>query len=552
MIELRFLFNSSSGVYVSKVIQSHWWSTLFVLFFPLLVMYGYSDFIRSSELNARLGWLFLIGGLAYLFRHTILQKLLLGVLSLFVLSGSLDILYAVTFGGVFTSASFEAMVLTDANESFEFLFAYASLENVLLLSFYLLVAYFSLKRVLFKAPKRTREKVLVGFGVLMLVVAIQQINQRNRTFDTIPGFSGVAIDFSSAHESIDADILNRQTLFNSTQFSAQMQSSEPQTYVIVMGESMNRNHLQLYGYSRDTSPELTKLKDELIVFDNVVSNYAQTRPSLNVALTEADAVNRQNVNQSISLLGALKKAGFKTWWISNQQPLRRPTSAMASLADVEHFISNDFHGVEVNRFDGFLLPSIQKAIVDDAPHKVIFVHLMGSHLQYRNRYPEGERVYSGAEGTQAFTNNSSDTQLDYINAYDDSVRYTDSIVGEIISSLQQSKSISALSFFADHGEEVFDSKDFKGHGPDGVTRHMLEVPFIFWRNSNYQQAFPVVEQQLQQQKSASMMLDDYFHFGLCMTQVESSLAKETRALCSSRYEPKQRLVYGKDYDKELR
>jgi heptose-I-phosphate ethanolaminephosphotransferase len=41
-------------------------------------MYGYSDFIRSSELNSRLGWLLMVGGLAYLFRYTVLQKLLLG------------------------------------------------------------------------------------------------------------------------------------------------------------------------------------------------------------------------------------------------------------------------------------------------------------------------------------------------------------------------------------------------------------------------------------------------------------------------------------------
>lgn len=537
---------------MSKLIQSHWVSALFVLFFPLLIMYAYSDFIRSSELNSRLGWLLMIGGFAYLFRHTILQKLLLGVLFLLVLSGSLDILYAVTFGGVFTSASFEAIAVTDTHESFEFLTAYASISNVLILGVYVVVSYFLLRRILFKAPTYTRQKVLAALGVLMLLVAFQQVNQRGRTFDTIPGFTGVAIDYVSNQEGMESVIANRLALYENKKFTAQMKSSAPQTYVIVIGESLNRNHLSLYGYTRETSPNLKRLKSELIVFDNVVSPFAQTRPSLSVSLTEADTVNGIQERDAISLIGALKKAGFKTWWISNQQPLRVPTTALAALADVEHFISHDFHGVEVNRYDGYLLPSVKKAIEYEAPHKVIFVHLMGSHLQYKNRYPEDYALFEGAEGVQSYVDRPSEAQLDYINAYDDSVRYTDYVVGQFLEYLKTTPDIAALSFFADHGEEVFDSKNFKGHGPDGVTRHMLEVPFIFWRNKAYQSEFKEQDHRLQTHENSSMMLDDYFHFGLCFTQVESDLLQENRALCKDGYEPKKRMIYGKDYDKEIR
>ncbi len=536
---------------MSKVIQSHWWSTLFVLFFPLLIMYAYSDFIRSSELNARLGWLLMIGGLAYLFRYTVLQKLLLGVLFLLVLSGSLDILYAVTFGGVFTSASFEAMAATDAHESIEFLFAYASLENVLLIAFYVIVAYFLLSRILFKAPVYTRQKVWAALGVLMLLVAIQQMDQRGRTFDTIPGFTGVAIDYVSNQEGMDSVIAARKKLYQTKDFNAQMLSAKPQTYVIVVGESLNRNHMSLYGYVRDTTPNLNRLSSEFIKFDNVVSAFAQTSPSLSVSLTEADTVNGLKETQAISLLGAMKKAGFKTWWISNQQPLRKPTTAMAALADVEHFISHDFHGVESHRYDGYLLPAVNKALEDKASHKVVFVHLMGSHLQYRNRYPEDYAVFEGHKGLQAFIEEPSDSQLDFINAYDDSVHYTDHVVGQILLALQETKQIAALSFFADHGEEVFDSKDFKGHGPDGVTHDMLEIPFIFWRNQAYRTEFEVVDTLLQSRQHESMMLDDFFHFGLCTAQVQSDLLNPLRSLCSPNYQAKPRIIYGKDYDKGM-
>lgn len=535
-----------------KYLRSHWWVTLFIFFFPLIVIYGYVDFIRSSELNARLGWLLMVGGLAYLFRKTLSQKLLLGVLALMALSGAFDILYAVTFGGIFTSASFEAMMLTDPHESVEFLLAYASLENVLLFVLYLGIVYWSLRQVNFKNVETKKERFYAFLGLLMVAVAIQQIYQRDRFFDTVPGFVGVALDYSNNRKSLDEEVASRQALFTNKPFSALRLSEKPQTYVVVIGESMNRNHLQVYGYPRKTSPNLSDLASETIRFDNVVSAFAQTRPSLSVTLTEASSDQNLPESKAISLLGAVKKAGFKTWWISNQQPLRTPTTAIAAIADESHFISHDFHGVENNRYDGYLLPYVKQAIEDKAQHKVIFVHLMGSHLQYRNRYPESFNFFKGSEGTRPYREDLSSSQLRYINEYDNSVRYTDYVLGEIVSFLKAGPQISAMSFFADHGEEVFDSKDFKGHGPDGVTKNMLEIPFLLWRNEAFNQAFPDTEKRLQARRNVPYMLDDFFHFALCFMQVESDLFIGERSLCSAEFKPKARIVYGRDYDKDIR
>lgn len=532
--------------------RSHWWPVFFVLFFPLLIMYIYSDFIRSSELNARLGWLILLGGLAYLFRHTILQKILLGVIFLFVISGSLDILYAVTFGGVFVSATFEAMALTDNHEALEFLQAYASLANIGILLLYWVIAYFSLKRILFKEAELTREKIFAGLGVLMLLVAMQQIHERGRTFDVLPGFSGVAIDYMDNHESIDKVIANRVALYKNSPFTATLKSTTPQTYVVVVGEALGRNHMSLYGYDRDTTPNLKALGSEAIVYKNAVSAFAQTKPSLSVNLTEKDTVNHKSLAESISLIGVFKRAGFKTFWISNQQPLRVPTKPMATIADVQHFISNDFHGVEVNRYDGYLLPSIKKAIEDPAQHKVIFVHLMGSHLQYEDRFPPEKLIFKDSVGVHAYTKDPSSSQLDYINAYDNSVHYTDYFLGQVLNDLKAVKGIAGMTFWSDHGEEVFDKKDFKGHGPDGVTTNMLEIPFLFWRNQAYEKAFPDINKTLLTHTQAPIMMDDFFNIAQCMIPVESSLQNKAKSLCLPTYKTKPRIVYGKNYDKGLK
>ncbi|WEJ62133.1 phosphoethanolamine transferase [Thiomicrorhabdus lithotrophica] len=537
---------------MSKLVSSHWWSVFFVLFFPLLIMYIYSDFIRSSELNARFGWLILLGGLAYMFRHTILQKILLGVIFLFAMSGSMDIVYAVTFGGVFVSATFEALALTDTHEALEFLQAYISLENVLILLLYWTIAFYSLKKILFKEVELTREKVFAGLGVLMVLVAIQQINDRGRTFDVIPGFTGVAIDYSSSHQAIEEIIHARQDMFTNNDFKAELQSNKPQTYVVVLGESLGRKHMSLYGYDRKTTPILDSLKSETIIFEDAISVFAQTKPSLSVNLTQADTVNKKRASESISLVGVFKRAGFKTFWVSNQQPLRVPTKPMAMIADEQYFISHDFHGVEANRYDGYMLPTIQKVLKDPAKHKVVFVHLMGSHLQYKNRYPSEKTVFKGNDGIKPYTTDISNSQLDFINAYDNSVHYTDYVLGEIINQLQKSEDIAGLTFWADHGEEVFDVKDFKGHGPDGVTSSMLEVPYFFWRNEAYKTEFSERDKLLLSHVKSPIMLDDFFHMAQCFVPVMSDLLIQEKSLCLANYDVKSRFVYGKNYDKGLK
>ena len=515
-------------------------------------MYVYSDFIRSSELNARLGWLILLGGLAYLFRHTILQKFLLGVIFLFAISGSMDIVYAVTFGGVFVSATFEAIALTDKHEALEFLTVYISYENVLILLLYWAIAFYSLKRILFKEPELTREKVFAGLGVLMVLAAVQQIYDRGRTFDVIPGFTGVAIDYTNNHEGIEKIVQYRQQIFTNNPFNAELRSDKPQTYVVVLGESLGRNHMSLYGYPRKTTPNLDVLKPELIVFENTISAFAQTKPSLSVNLTESDTVNKKPTSDSISLIGVFKRAGFKTFWISNQQPQRVPTKPIANIADEQHFISHDFHGVEANRYDGDMLPYIKKAIADPAQHKVIFVHFMGSHLDYENRYPVDQAFFESSENTRAYTSELSSSQMNYINSYDNSVLYTDYVLGDIINELKTKVEIAGLTFWADHGEEVFDSKDFKGHGPDGVTKNMLEVPFVFWRNQAYKSEFSGVDDSLKNHLQAPAMLDDFFHIAQCMIPVKSDLMVQERSFCLDKYQTKARIVYGKNYDKGLK
>jgi glucan phosphoethanolaminetransferase (alkaline phosphatase superfamily) len=66
----------------------------------------------------------------------------------------------------------------------------------------------------------------------------------------------------------------------------------PETHVVVIGESTNRNHMGLYGYFRDTTPGLSKLAPELVVLTDAISCDRYTEAVLDRALTSAAVDSR--------------------------------------------------------------------------------------------------------------------------------------------------------------------------------------------------------------------------------------------------------------------
>lgn len=259
-------------------------------------------------------------------------------------------------------------------------------------------------------------------------------------------------------------------------------SDQPQTYVIVIGESANRTHLSLYGYPRKTNEFTDCIRNELIVFPNVRSPFAQTMPSLERTLSFADTDHPNNLYEKGNMIDYFKQAGFKTYWLSNQYALDDTiVTAMASHADYNKYFN--FSGMkrfEKAGLDEAMLPDIQKIIQNTDTKKVIFVHLIGSHSAYVNRYPSEFKHFTDTLPGKKLSG--SNYQL--LNAYDDSIRYTDYIINQIIQMLKQADqadNAQYMLYFSDHGEDIFDSTPNRilGHS-ELANEPMTSVPFILW------------------------------------------------------------------------
>ena len=247
--------------------------------------------------------------------------------------------------------------------------------------------------------------------------------------------------------------------------------------VIVIGESAARAHLSLYGYERETTPELEKERAELVVFRNVIAAMPVTNYSLYYTLTFKTLSDQMHPRATI--MSVLDRAGYHIDAYSTQENFGE--NSVSALFAQWH---PKYHE---NEFDGCLVDDVREALANVNAKTVIILHIMGSHITYRNRYPESfnyfsqeKDVISGKEINPLF--------LENINTYDNSIRYTDFVLGSIIEELKKTGGKNLLFYFSDHGENVETS--FLQNYRDAEKRDSYEVPFLFWFSPEYRESYP--------------------------------------------------------------
>ncbi|MCE9624344.1 MAG: phosphoethanolamine transferase [Deltaproteobacteria bacterium] len=257
--------------------------------------------------------------------------------------------------------------------------------------------------------------------------------------------------------------------------------SKPRTVVLVLGESLRRDHMSLYGYPRITTPLLDARRKQLLAFDAAISPSNQTVPSLTKLLTPATVQAPDLFLTEPSILSAANKAGYHTYWLSNQGRVGNfdsLISLIANDAETTVFTNTEFYGTV---YDEALLHPLQVALSDPDPHKFIVIHILGSHQSYQNRYPE-DKNYFHAKDYAGETPGPAplEEQATTLSQYDNSVRYTDEILDGILKELEKQPG-SALLFVSDHGERLFENGNGTcGHGFPEPTRSEFDIPYFLW------------------------------------------------------------------------
>jgi heptose-I-phosphate ethanolaminephosphotransferase len=338
--------------------------------------------------------------------------------------------------------------------------------------------------------------------IMVAVVGYPLTKQTLRTGSLAKGFEkfesrvepAVPWQMLVAYRRYTEQLENMQGMLHSTSKIAPLRNlqdtmaNEPATLVLVIGESTNRQRMSLYGYPRETTPELDKLKDQLSVFDNVITPRPYTIEALQQVLTFADEENPDLYLSTPSLVSMMKQAGYKTFWITNQQTMTKRNTMLTTFsqqADEQVYLNNN-RNQNAAQYDGDVIEPFNKALADTAPRKLIVVHLLGTHMSYQYRYPPTFNKFTDRQGVPAGVR---DDQVPTYNSYDNAVLYNDFVVSSLIKDYAKSDPNGFLLYLSDHGEDVFDSP---GHGTLGrneakPTAPMYTIPFMAWASPKWRE-----------------------------------------------------------------
>ena len=275
-----------------------------------------------------------------------------------------------------------------------------------------------------------------------------------------------------------------------------------EVYVMVVGETARAHDFSLYGYNRDTNPLLSKTAG-LMAFDHVTTQSNTTHKSVPMLLSAASASDFERLFHEKGILAAFKEAGFHTVFLSNQLPNHSFIDFLGEQADEWGFVktgegNSDLvtkgakakDGQSANVYDADLLPIVDRLLAKRYKKLFIVLHTYGSHFNYMERYPRSMAYFKPDTESDAKPEN----RRDLVNAYDNTIRYTDFVLHSVIERLQRQGCMSAMLYTSDHGENIFDdSRKLFLHASPRASHYELDVPFLIWTSPSYNHNQPSVK-----------------------------------------------------------
>ena len=346
-------------------------------------------------------------------------------------------------------------------------------------------------------------------------------------------------------------------------------ATAPEVYVMVVGETARAHNFSLYGYPRNTNPLLSKTPG-IKAFPNVTTQSNTTHKSVPMLLSAASAEDFERLFHEKGILAAFKEAGFHTVFISNQLPNHSFIDFLGEQADEHYFLKKE-DALQGNHYDEDLLQKLDEILpLADASssahyhyrYRKLFVvlHSYGSHFNYQERYPRSFAYFKPDSRSEA----KSENRRDLLNAYDNTIRYTDYILHGIIERLQKWEGIqtktdgvydqptSAMLYTSDHGENIFDDdRHLFLHAAPKASDYELHVPFIIWTSEGFSKQYPDILKALGENRTKQVQSSlSAFHTMLVIGGIQTHYRQDEYSVASEKYHSV-KLLYLDDHDEAI-
>lgn len=393
---------------------------------------------------------------------------------------------------------------TDFKESQEFMQSlpfYSYFSSILLLLFGLWVLYLGKK-----APHPhlfNRKSLGITLGLLLLSIILTLYRPIKASYTTDTSFhlhysrTAIISFYASIYSSIKQYRADKEELEKGIegQPSWEITAIQPeyQNYVLVVGESVRRDYMSLYGFPLENSTFLKEVKG------TIVEGYTAVAPNTYPSLTRTFIQLKDNdflyANNIITLA---QSAGFETFWFSNQGyagEFDTPISKIANLCDVKIFTKKTGYDT-MNYYDSQLLPVLDKHLKQPSDKPRLFVlHLAGSHQSFKARLE-------------------TPIHFDFINsnmsAYIQTIEQTDTLLKNIYTQLKSTHKPFSMLYFSDHGLMTQDRETpfftTLSHADTDPKKSAYIVPFALISSNDTEHKHLKVE------KSAYHFLSGFAHW----------------------------------------
>jgi len=291
---------------------------------------------------------------------------------------------------------------------------------------------------------------------------------------------------------------------------AKIANNDKSVVVLVIGESARSANFSLYGYNRNTNPLLSKV-DGLHVYE------AESAATYTTAGVKAILDYKETSDLNEILPNYLHRNGVNVVW--------RTTNWGEPKVNIENYKRkkelNELCKDSICDFDEILIHNLKDEIVNSNKNKTFVVlHSGTSHgPTYYKKYPKEFSKFSPVCKSVEL---SECTMDELVNAYDNTIVYTDYILASLIDALKELKDYkTTMLFVSDHGESLGENSTYMHGLPMAIApKVQYEIPFLVWSSDD------TIE--FKNQNNASQY--NVFHSVLDFLAIESPIYNEKMSL----------------------
>lgn len=502
----------------------------------------YERLIELSSFQGLMQYLFLAGTFLILAgAYFLILQLISWRLSAKLIAAILIILTGFTsyfvnqLGVDVNTAQMQNVMQTDTSEAFDLLSIPLVIWLAITTVLPLLILYFidiqpakSLKNLLIsKSASIIVALFLIGIGLFSFYSQYAPIFRENRALKAqISPLNILSSSWSYTHRQYKARHLPLIRYGEDAHQVHMTSLNSPKVMILVVGETGRAQSFGLNGYSRQTTPELSKL--DIINFSQASSCGTQTSVSVPCMFS---GMPRQNYDESLAahregLLDIAQRAGYEVTWIDNN------SGCKGACDRIKRYISpKDDPRYQAQCKDDECYDEVLIAALNDylktldlknlKKSQLIVLHQVGSHgPAYFKRYPDTFKKFTPTCDTNNIQNCSHDR---LINSYDNTILYTDHLLSTIVKELETLPLSSSMVYLSDHGESTGERGLYLHGTPYFMApKEQTHIPMLFWFSSQWPKQQQIVHC-LNQQKNQPVSQDNLFPTVLSLLDIQTQV-----------------------------